>query len=189
MITARAIQEHLVNLGLYQGAIDGIIGPSSLSAIGAALGIARPERTISKEGLDLIKSFEGLSLKAYPDPGTGGAPWTIGYGHTGSDVSPGLVITEAKADELLRKDVARFEAGVRDLAGSHGTQHQFDALVSFAFNVGVENLRRSTLLRKHNEGDYSGAAAEFPKWNKAAGRVLAGLTRRRDAEARLYRKP
>lgn len=167
--------------------VDGIPGVETALAIYEKAGLMT-ERTISKEGLDLIKSFEGLSLKAYPDPGTGGAPWTIGYGHTGPDVSPGLVITEAKADELLRKDVARFEQGVRDLAGTHGTQHQFDALVSFAFNVGLENLRRSTLLRKHNEGDYSGAAAEFPKWNKAAGRVLTGLTRRREAEARLYRK-
>jgi lysozyme len=163
-------------------AMDNLLDSFGVPRVSAA-------RTLSKEGLDLIKSFEGLSLKAYPDPGTGGKPWTVGYGHTGSDVAPGLIITEAKAVELLRKDVARFEAGVRDLAGEHGTQHMFDALVSFAFNCGLGNLKTSTLLRKHNEGDYAGAKAEFSKWNHAGGKILAGLTRRRAAEAALYGAP
>ncbi|QPQ55606.1 lysozyme [Allosphingosinicella flava] len=143
-------------------------------------------RKISDKGVALIKEFEGLRLKAYPDPATGGDPWTIGVGHTGSDVKPGLVITEAQADDLLRKDVARFERAVNKLAPIT-TQDQFDALVSLAFNVGEENLRSSTLLRMHNAGNHDGAANQFARWNKAAGRVMTGLTRRRTAETKLYR--
>lgn len=155
-----------------------------------ALGVPRAteRREINKSGLDLIKSFEGKELKAYPDPGTGGAPWTIGYGHTGADVYPGLVITEAQAEDLLRSDLRKFEDAVFKLVGWHATDNQFSALVSFAFNVGAGEggLKTSTLLRKHNAGDYAGAKAEFGRWNKAAGRVLPGLTRRRAAEAALY---
>lgn len=150
-------------------------------------GLARSEaaRKISDKGLALIKEFEGLRLKAYPDPATGGEPWTIGVGHTGG-VRKGDVITEAQADALLRADLARFEAAVNKLAPV-STQDQFDALVSLAFNVGEGNLTSSTLLRKHNAADYDGAATEFARWNKAAGKVMAGLTRRRAAEASLYR--
>jgi len=167
---------------------DGKLGPVTLGALAKVLGITEPtRRTINAAGLDIIKESEGLRLKAYPDPGTGGAPWTIGYGHTGADVSPGLVITEAKADELLRSDIARFEDAVAKLVGANATDNQFSALVSFAFNVGAEALRTSTLLRKHNEGDYVGAANEFPKWVKAAGKTLPGLVKRRQREQALYR--
>jgi lysozyme len=140
---------------------------------------------ISQAGIDLIKSFEGLRLEAYPDPATGGNPWTIGYGHTG-DVEPGQVITETQAEELLRQDVAQFEMCVNGALQVTPTQGQFDALVSFAFNVGCRNLRNSTLLRKLNAGDDVGAAAEFTRWNRAAGKVMAGLTRRREAERDLF---
>lgn len=138
---------------------------------------------ISDSGLDLIKRFEGLRLHSYRCPAN--IP-TVGYGHTGADVCDGQTITLEKADELLRADVMRFEDGVARLAPTT-TQGQFDGLVSFAFNLGLGALKSSTLLRKHNAGDYEGAAAEFGRWNKAGGKVLNGLVRRRADEAALYR--
>ncbi|RYD60275.1 MAG: lysozyme [Verrucomicrobiaceae bacterium] len=144
--------------------------------------------TISTAGISLIKEFEGTRLKAYPDPGTGGAPWTIGVGHTGPEVKPGMVITEAQSDNYLHSDLAKFEKTVNTLVKAAITQPMFDALVSFAYNCGPANLKTSTLLKKVNAGDFAGAANEFAKWNKAAGRVLNGLTRRRAAEAALFRK-
>lgn len=144
--------------------------------------------TPSKTCADLVKSFEGCILKAYPDPGTGGDPWTIGVGHTGPEVKPGVVWTQAQADAALETDLARFARGVWNAIGEkETTQNRFDALVSFAFNVGLGNLLNSTLLRMHNKGDYAGAAGQFIRWNKAAGKVLNGLTRRREAEAKMYR--
>ena len=140
---------------------------------------------ISDAGIALIKSFEGLRLEAYPDPATGGDPWTIGYGHTG-EVTPGMVITEAEAEQLLRQDIVQFEMCVNRLLQVPVTQGQFDALVSFAFNLGCANLRKSTLMRKLNSGDAGGAAAEFAVWNRAAGRIMAGLSRRRAAERDLF---
>ena len=147
---------------------------------------APKHHSINAVGLALVKSFEGLRLKAYPDPATNGDPWTIGYGSTGPHVHPGLVLTEPQCEELLVNDLWRFEQAVTRLTAGHGTDNQFAALVSFAFNVGADNLRTSTLLRKHNEGDYAGAQKQFWRWNKAAGRVMAGLTRRREAESALY---
>jgi lysozyme len=136
----------------------------------------------------LVKQFEGCVLKAYPDPGSGGDPWTIGYGHTGPEVKRGLVWTQAQADAALQSDLAHFDHGVSALLGSSpATQGQFDALVSFAFNVGLGNLKNSTLLRKHIAHDYDGAAGQFARWNKASGRVMNGLVKRRTAEARVYR--
>lgn len=139
----------------------------------------------SDNGIALIREFEGCRLEAYPDPATGGEPFTIGVGHTGSDVYPGLMITEEQADELLRRDLARFERCVDGLV-DHITQNQFDACVSLAFNIGCANFRTSTLCRKLREGDDIGAAQEFLRWNKANGRVMAGLTRRRQAEMNLF---
>ena len=138
--------------------------------------------TIGEKGLELIKSFEGLRLRAYLCPAK---VWTIGYGHTG-DVRGGQVITQSQADDLLKQDLRRFEIAVRKLAKVPLTQNQFDALVSFAYNVGEAALSRSTLLRKLNAGDLAGTKLEFAKWNKGGGKVLAGLTRRRDAEANLF---
>ena len=136
------------------------------------------------KGLALIKSFEGLRLDAYPDPGTGAEPITIGYGHTGG-VKLGARITEAQAEAFLREDLRRFERAVIRLAPKT-TQNQFDALVAFSFNVGEGALGGSTLLKLHNAGKYAEAKAQFARWNKAAGRVMNGLTRRRAAEAELY---
>ena len=141
---------------------------------------------INKLGLELIKSYEGLRLNAYPDPATGGDPWTVGYGSTGPHVRKGLTITLAQAEELLRSDLRRFEDGVAACAPVT-TANQFAALVSFAFNCGLGNLKSSTLLRLHNEGKYALAAEQFGRWNKAAGKVMNGLTRRRASEAALYR--
>ena len=149
-----------------------------------ALGVQRDAqiRTINAAGIALIKEFEGLRLTAYRDPV---GVLTIGYGSTGPHVKPGLTITEAQAEELLRQDVARFEVAVADMA-KVATDNQFAAMVSLAFNVGAEALRKSTLLRKHNAGDYTGARAEFARWKFAGGKVLGGLVRRRAAEAKLY---
>lgn len=162
---------------------DVIAGHGFLNTLGAP---KANERFLSDAGLDHIKRSEGLRIKAYPDPASGGDPWTIGYGSTGPDVKPGLVITEAQAEERLRRDVVRFEDAVRRLAPST-TQGQFDALVSFAFNLGAGNLEKSTLLRKHNAGDFAGAADEFGKWTLAAGKQMPGLVRRRADEAAIYR--
>lgn len=142
----------------------------------------------SKACRDLVASFEGLKLKAYPDPATGGDPWTIGYGATGLGIHKGLVWTQRQAEQRLDADLGRFDEGVTKLIGdAQTTQNQFDALVSFSFNVGLANLKSSTLLRKHKTGDFDGAAAEFPRWDKANGIVMAGLLRRRNAEAAMYR--
>lgn len=140
---------------------------------------------ISEKGLALIKNAEGCVLSAYPDPGSGDDPWTIGYGHTGPDVHPGLTITQERAEQLLRSDLARFEAGVAQNAGQC-SQGQFDALVSFSFNLGLKALLGSTLLRLHKAGDYEGAAGQFGRWTHAGGHVMPGLVRRRAAEAEMY---
>ena len=137
----------------------------------------------SKNGAHLTESFEGLRLTAYADPGTGGAPWTIGYGHTGLDVHPGLTITQEQAEELLMQDIKKASAAVNAKVTGDITQEEFDALVDFVFNVGAGNFAASTLLKKVNSGDIHGAAAEFEKWDMAAGKHMAGLLRRRHAEA------
>lgn len=141
---------------------------------------------ISDKGLALIKRFEGLKLTAYRCPA---GILTIGYGSTGPHVKHGMIITEAEAEALLRKDVARFEDGVNHIVGPC-TQGQFDSLVSFAFNLGLGALMSSTLLKRHKAGDFSRAADAFLSWNKAraGGKlvVLPGLTKRRSAERQLY---
>lgn len=136
----------------------------------------------SQKGIDLIKDFEGFVSDAYLCPA---GVWTIGYGHTG-DVEKGMSITQHQAEAVLTVDLERFERAVNRLVDVHLTQGQFDALVSFTFNLGEGNLAKSTLLRKLNEGDYAGAAEEFPKWKRAGGRVLPGLVKRRAAEQRLF---
>ena len=144
----------------------------------------------SEKGIKNIKVFEGCSLTAYPDPGTGGAPWTIGYGWThpvdGKPIKPGMTIKQETADRLLKTGLVSYENDVLKMAKVKLTQGQFDALVSFAYNVGSRALSTSTLLRKLNDGDVKGAADEFLRWNKAGGKVLNGLTRRREAERALF---
>lgn len=140
---------------------------------------------LSQRGIDLIKQFEGYSQKAYPDPATGGAPWTIGYGTT-KGVKPGMVITAEQAENMLRDDVAKFESGVSSLITSPTTQGQFDAMVSLAYNIGLGNFGKSTLLKKHNARCYTCAADQFRVWNRANGKVMNGLTKRRAAEREVY---
>ncbi|WP_337013859.1 lysozyme [Pantoea sp. AS142] len=137
---------------------------------------------ISASGLNLIKQFEGLRLQAYQ---CSARVWTIGYGHT-AGVEPGDIITAEQADALLLEDVLEAERSVSRYISAPLTQHQFDALVSFTFNVGSGNLRTSTLLKKLNTGDYSGAAGEFLRWVNASGKKLPGLVRRREAEKTLF---
>jgi len=139
----------------------------------------------SPKGIALIKSAEGLRLKAYPDPGTGGLPWTIGYGST-AGVTRNMVITEAQAEQMLAKDLVRFERIVERLVRVPLNQSQFDALVSFTYNVGEGNFTNSTLLRELNAGDTAGAAEQFSRWVHAAGKVLPGLVTRRGAERALF---
>lgn len=137
---------------------------------------------LSVGGYNAIKSHEGLVLCAYPDPATKADPWTIGYGHTGPDVKPGQCITKARADELLREDTAKAEAVVRKYAKVPMRQGQWDSNVSFVFNAGAENYRKSTLLRKLNAGDWRGSCREFPKWVYANKKVMRGLKIRRTEE-------
>jgi lysozyme len=142
----------------------------------------------SKDGLHLTEQFEGVRLTAYPDPATGGDPWTIGYGHTGPEVHSGMTITQEQAENYLMQDVAKAAADVNAKVTVEITQGEFDALVDFAFNCGCGNLNGSTLLKKLNAGDYEGAAHEFEKWDMAAGKHMAGLLRRRQAEELLFLK-
>lgn len=140
-----------------------------------------PKYKISDTCVSLVKTFEGFRADAYKCPA---GVWTIGYGHT-EDVKPGDKITEPQAAYLLRKELEEFSVKVDKLL-KKVSQNQFDALVSFAYNVGVSALGGSTLLKKHNAGDYDAAKDEFLKWNKAAGKELAGLTKRRLHESALY---
>ncbi|MCI1900870.1 MAG: lysozyme [Enterobacter sp.] len=144
----------------------------------------QPENTGDK-GVELICHFEGLKLERYRDAV---GLWTIGYGHLilKTEMEKLIKITTGEAKTLLRKDLRRTEQGVQKLVSVSVTQNQFDALVSFAFNLGVGSLKKSTLLRKLNAGDVQGAALQFKSWNKAGGKVLTGLTRRREAEMKLF---
>ncbi len=146
---------------------------------------------LSDKGRAFIQSFESCRLTAYRD---GGGVWTVGWGHTGPEVRPGFTLTQDQADAIFDDDIARFEAGVNELVTVPLTQGQFDALVSFAFNVGLdidedtkaEGLGDSTLLRLLNQGDYTGAMNEFQKWDHDNGKKVAGLTMRRKAEHDLF---
>lgn len=142
---------------------------------------------ISEAGKAFIKSFESCRLKAYPDPGTGGMPFTCGWGST-FGVCHDSAWTQAYADQRFENEVSRFAARVEDLVHVPLTQNQFDALVSFAFNCGLRNLAGSTLLQNLNALHYSGAADQLLRWDRAAGKVMPGLTRRRVAERELFLK-
>lgn len=141
----------------------------------------------SEKGIALIKQFEGCKLTAYQDSV---GVWTIGYGWTqpveGKPIRAGMTIKQETAERLLKTGLVSYESDLSRLVKVGLTQGQFDALVSFTYNLGARSLSTSTLLRKINAGDYAGAADEFLRWNKAGGKVLNGLTRRREAERALF---
>ena len=139
---------------------------------------------ISNAGIALIKKYEGLRLTSYLCAAK--VP-SIGYGHTGPDVQLGMAINEREAEQYLKGDLIRFEHGVEQLIDERQTnQNEFSAMVSLAYNIGLGNFRKSSVLKFHNEGDKKAAANAFLLWNKAGGKVLNGLTSRRNAERRLY---
>ncbi|UZM16241.1 lysozyme [Pseudomonas kielensis] len=142
---------------------------------------------ISQNGLSLIKWFEGCRLTAYQDVV---GIWTIGYGWTtavdGDPIHEGMVITQEKADELLREGIKQYEAPVNQNITITLKQYQFDALVAFTYNLGAKNFINSTLLKKLNAGEMQAAADEFLRWHKAGGEVLFGLIRRRAYERDLF---
>lgn len=144
----------------------------------------------SSAGRAAITKHEGVRLAAYPDPASKGEPFTIGVGHTSRagppKVTKGMKITRAQADEILSRDLAAFEAAVSKAVKVPLNQNEFDALVSLAFNIGAGAFAKSTLVKKLNAGDRAGAANAFLSWNKAAGKVMKGLTKRREDERRLF---
>lgn len=137
---------------------------------------------ISQNGIDLIKHFEGCELEAYKCPA---GVWTIAYGHT-KGIQPGMVITEETANDMLVEELEEYENYINSMVKCPLSQNQFDALVSWVYNLGPANLQASTLLKVLNAGDYAGVPAQIMRWNKAGGKVLEGLTRRRQAEADLF---
>lgn len=141
---------------------------------------------LNKAGVDLVKRFEGCKLHAYPDPSTGGEPWTIGWGHTGKDVTKDTVWTQKQADDRLLLDLIGTTLQVSKLLKPTISDNALSALVCFAYNVGVHNLAASTLLHLVNASNSPWAALEFEKWNHANGKVLPGLTARRKAEKELF---
>lgn len=200
-IRERMGQVRLEWVPIIDQALDKIGMPRDGAASTAAVASGRAGNAIrspSAACIALIKRFEGCgkrlpdgNLQAYPDPGTGGAPWTIGWGSTtdgtGRLVKPGDIWTQAQADARLAQDVNAHAAEViKALGDAPTTQNQFDALVSFHYNTGA--IASATLTKKHKARDYAGAAKEFARWNRAGGRVLKGLVTRRAAEAELYRR-
>lgn len=201
--TIRTIVRGARGSGLTQAEVDAI--NQALESGAKPTPPSEPERAfvptkVSETGEALIKRFEGCArlrpdglIEAYPDPGTGGDPWTIGWGATGADhfnggrIRRGTVWTQTQCDQRLREDLQRYAREVIAALGpaiSATSQAQFDALVSFHYNTGA--IARATLTRKHVAGDFDGAAREFARWNRAGGRVLKGLVRRRAAEIELY---
>ena len=137
---------------------------------------------ISEEGLSLIKKFEGCELTAYQDSVD---VWTIGYGHT-KGVEDGQEITQEEAEEMLASELDEYEGYINDLVECDLEQCQFDALVAWVYNLGPTNLRSSTMLKRLNSNDLEDVPNQIKRWNKAGGKVLNGLVRRREAEALLF---
>lgn len=133
-------------------------------------------------GIEIIKHFEGFKERAYLCPA---GVWTIGYGHT-KNVAPKQVITSEQGETLLKEDLKEAEKAVNNAVTVPLTQYQFDALVSFTFNLGADNLKHSTLLKRINSKEFSEAAAEFLRWNKVKNREVSGLTKRRRVESHLF---
>lgn len=166
-----------------QGTAAPIRAPTPAPASGRQLGTA---------GIKLIQQFEGCekdrpdgTFEAYPDPGTGGDPWTIGWGSTGPGIKKGTVWTQKECDDRFVTDMQRYANDVSKAIGSAPTtQNQFDALVSFHYNTGA--IASATLTKRHKEGKFADAKKEFGRWINAGGRPMNGLIRRRAAEADLY---
>ena len=141
---------------------------------------------VSHRLLEMVKRWEGFRTKAYKDAS---GKWTVGYGFTaigGKPVGPGTTITLKEADALLVQELERVQQAVQRMVQVPLRPHELDALTSLAYNVGLDNLRRSTLLKKLNAGDRRGAALEFSRWVYAGGEILLGLVRRRAEEALLF---
>lgn len=136
--------------------------------------------------MSLAKQFEGCRLQAYPDPISGGDPWTIGYGATGNGIARGTVWTQQQADADLQNRMTAIGARIDEIVTQAISDEQKGALCDFAYNLGLGALQKSTLLALLNSGDIQGAADQFDRWNIAAGRVIDGLTKRRDAEKALF---
>jgi len=139
-------------------------------------------QVISKEGIALIKKFEGCELRSYKDSV---GVLTIGYGHT-KGVEEGMTITKEEADRMLEDELAEYEDYINDMVTANLGQCEFDALVAWVYNLGPTNLKNSTLLKELNAGNYQKVPQEIRRWNKAGGEVLKGLVRRREAEALLF---
>ena len=164
------------------------------AAIEAALVATNPApaREINEAGIALIQKWEGCARRradgryeAYPDPGTGGDPWTIGWGSTGAEVAPGVIWTKDQCDARLKRDLTRYAREVAMVIGAAPTTPgQFDALVSFHYNTGA--IAKATLTKLHRTGQFAKAQAEFSKWINADGRVMQGLVKRRADEAEHY---
>ena len=185
----------ILGRGLRQTEVDALDG--ALDQAGEDLPQDRapcaPSCRISPVGIQLIQRFESCArlrpdglYEAYPDPGTGGDPWTIGWGTTGSGIGPGTIWSKEQCDLRFETDLARYASEVSSAIGDAATsQNQFDALVSLHYNTGA--IRRARLTRLHIQGKFERAAEEFARWRYAGGKVLKGLVRRRHEEAKLYR--
>jgi len=134
------------------------------------------------EGLALIKKFEGCELEAYQ---CSAGVWTIGYGHT-KGVAPGDSVSQEEAEQMLVDELHEYESYINEYVTVALSQNQFDALVSWVYNLGPANLKASTMLKVLNSGEYEDVPAQMKRWNKAGGKILEGLIRRREAEACLY---
>ena len=142
------------------------------------------DTAVSQDCIDLVKFFEGFEANAYLCPAN---VWTIGYGRT-RNVREGDMVNEMQAERDLLEELEEFANQVLNTVKVSLTQNELDALTSWTYNLGVGNLQSSTLLKKLNSGDKNSVPSEMLRWNKAAGKVLAGLTRRREAEAKLWEK-
>ena len=169
--------------GLLRAILAALVVRPTKTKGGASAGLSAAPTGV--KDVELIKEAEGLRLEAYlPTPND---VWTIGYGHT-KTAKPGMRITKAGAEKLLLHDLAWVEATIDKYVKVPLNQNQYDALASFIYNVGATAFRRSTLLKLLNAGDYEGAAEQFPRWNKQKGKVLRGLTARRQKEKTLFKK-
>ena len=137
---------------------------------------------LGERGTEILKYFEGCKLTAYQDSV---GVWTIGYGHT-KGVFDGMTITQEEAEQMLLTELEEYEGYIENMVTVPLTQNQFDALVVWIYNLGPTNFRNSTLLKELNAGNYNAAGQEITRWNKAGGKVLAGLVKRREAEAELF---